>query len=236
MHTGAENCVRWKDPPKKRKRKRTGAECANFVKKPSRLDSGFFSATVCIARSSPPWIIVLLEKLNQGSSRRDNLESWAWVCNWVRPWVKSCAKVRVELWKNDDKMHQNKIYVVGGRVGTRKTKARWADPHRYPSIFRRRTATRERTPVMPKEPGSLFTSTPSPGVALLKNGEWRYIFTRCRYYFKNEDASSLLRTNVRRRYNLSLRVTHTFWTCVFLCLFTKTPDDAKKKQRYNQDT
>ena len=41
-------------------------------------------------------------------------------------------------------MHQNKIYVVGGRVGTRKTKARWADPHRYPSISRRRTATLER--------------------------------------------------------------------------------------------
>lgn len=124
-------------------------------------------------------------------------------------------------------MHQNKIYVVGGRVGTRKTKARRADPHRYPSISRRRTATLERTPVMPKEPGSLFTSTPSPGVA----------FTRCRYYFKNEDASSLLRTNVRRRYNLySYYALHTFWTCVFLCLFTKTPDDAEKKQRYKQDT
>ena len=39
------------------------------MKKLSRLDSGFFSATNCIARSSPPWIIVLLEKLNQGSSR-----------------------------------------------------------------------------------------------------------------------------------------------------------------------
>lgn len=152
------------------------------------------------------------------------------------PELNLAQKFEVELWKNDDKMHQNKIYVVGGRVGTRKTKARWADSYRYPSISRRRTATLERTPVMPKEPGSLFTSTPSPGVALLKNGEWRYIFIRCRYYFKNEDASSLLRTNVRRRYNLSLRVTHTFWTCVFLCLFTKTPDDAKKKQRYNQDT
>ena len=39
------------------------------MKKLSRLDSGFFSATNCIARSSPPWIIVLLEKLKQGSSR-----------------------------------------------------------------------------------------------------------------------------------------------------------------------